>query len=63
LKIINPVIPAILTVHPRRPDPKPKLVLRVWQKISQMPHNLSAQFVCLSPKVLDFNGNEFEENN
>ena len=33
----------------------PKWVLIIWPKISQMPHNLSAQFVCPSPKVLDFN--------
>ena len=33
----------------------PKWVLIVWPKIPQMPLNLSAQFVCLSPKVLDFN--------
>ena len=25
----------------------------VWPKISQMPHNLSTQFVCPSPKVRD----------
>ena len=33
----------------------PKWVLLVWPKIPQMLQNLSAQFVCLSPKVLDFN--------
>ena len=33
----------------------PKWVLIVWLKIPQMPQNLSAQFVCPSPKVLDFN--------
>ena len=33
----------------------PKWVLIVWQKIPQMPHNLSAQFVCPRPKVLNFN--------
>ena len=33
----------------------PKLVLIVWPKILQMLQNLSAQFVCPSPKVLDFN--------
>jgi hypothetical protein len=33
----------------------PKWVLLVQPKISQMPQNLSAQFVCPSPKVLDFN--------
>ena len=33
----------------------PKWVLIVWPKISQMPQNLSAQFVHPSPKVLDFN--------
>ena len=32
----------------------PKWVLIVWMKISQMPQNLSAQFVCQSLKVLDF---------
>jgi hypothetical protein len=32
----------------------PKWVLRVWLKITQMPQNLSAQFVCPSPKVWDF---------
>ena len=34
----------------------PKWVLIVWPKILQMPKNLSAQFVCPNPKVLDFNG-------
>ena len=33
----------------------PKWVLIVWPKIPHMPQNLSAQFVCPSPKVLDFN--------
>ena len=33
----------------------PKWVLIVWPKIPQMPQNLFAQFVCPSPKVLDFN--------
>ena len=33
----------------------PKCVLMVWPKISQMPHNLSAQFVCPCPKDCDFN--------
>jgi hypothetical protein len=33
----------------------PKWELIVWLKIPQMPENLSAQFVCQSPKVLDFN--------
>ena len=33
----------------------PKWVLKVWPKIPQMPQNLFAQFVCPSPKVLDFN--------
>ena len=32
----------------------PKWVPIVWPKISQLPHNLSAQFVCPSPKALDF---------
>ena len=27
----------------------------VWPKIPQMPQNLSAHFVCPSPKVLDYN--------
>ena len=30
-----------------------KMVLIVWPKIHQMPQNVSAQFVCLSPKVWD----------
>ena len=33
----------------------PKWVLIVCLKIQQMPQNLFAQFVCPSPKVLDFN--------
>jgi hypothetical protein len=33
----------------------PKWVLIVQPEIPQMPKNLSAQFVCPSPKVLDFN--------
>ena len=33
----------------------PKRVLIVWPQIPKMPQNLSAQFVCQSPKVLDFN--------
>ena len=33
----------------------PKWVLIVWSKIPQMPQNSSAQFVCPSPKFLDFN--------
>ena len=33
----------------------PKCVLIVWPKIPQMSQKLSAQFVCPSPKVLDFN--------
>ena len=33
----------------------PKWVLIAWLKIAQMPQNLSAQFVCSSPKYLDFN--------
>ena len=33
----------------------PKWVLIVWPKIPKMPQNLSAQFVCPIPKVLDFN--------
>ena len=36
----------------------PKWVLIVQPKIPQMPQNLSAQFVCPSPKVLDFNENK-----
>ena len=31
----------------------PKWVLIVWPKIPQMPKNLSAQFACPDPKVLD----------
>ena len=33
----------------------PKWVLIVWLKIPQTPQNLSAQYDCPSPKVLDFN--------
>ena len=33
----------------------PKWVLIVWPKMPQMPQNLSAQFVCPGPKILDFN--------
>ena len=33
----------------------PKWVLIVWPKIPKMSQNLSAQFVCPSPKDLDFN--------
>jgi hypothetical protein len=33
----------------------PKWVLIFWPKIPQMHQNLSAQCVCPSPKVLDFN--------
>ena len=33
----------------------PKWVLIVWPKMPKMPQNLSAQFVCPSPKYLDFN--------
>ena len=33
----------------------PKWVLIVWQKMPQMPQNVSAQFVCPSQKVMDFN--------
>jgi hypothetical protein len=32
-----------------------KWVLIVWPEMSQMPQNLSAQFVCPSSKLLDFN--------
>ena len=32
----------------------PKSLLIVWPKIPQMSPNLSAQFVCPSPKVWDF---------
>ena len=32
----------------------PKWVLITWPKIPQMPQNLSAQIVCASPKVWDF---------
>ena len=31
------------------------LTVPKWSKIHQIPQNLSAQFVCPSPKVLDFN--------
>ena len=34
----------------------PKWVLLIWPKIPQMPHNLSAQFVCPSPKFWNFDG-------
>ena len=37
----------------------PKWMLIVQSKISQMIQNLSARFVCPSPKVLDFNGKMF----
>ena len=30
-----------------------KMGADIWQKIPQIPQNLSAQFVCQSPKVLD----------
>ena len=33
----------------------PKWVMIIWPKLPQMPQNVSAQFVCPSPKVLDFN--------
>ena len=33
----------------------PKWVLIVWPKMPKMPQNVSAQFVCQSPKVLNFN--------
>ena len=36
-----------------------KWVLTIWLKIIQMPQNLSAQFVCPSPKVWDFNEKGF----
>ena len=32
----------------------PNWVLINWQKIPQMPQNLSAQFVCPYPKISDF---------
>ena len=35
-------------------DKVPKWVLINWPKIPQMPPNLSAQIVCPSPKVWDF---------
>ena len=37
----------------------PKWVLINWPKIPQMPQNLSAQFVCPSPKVWAFNKKRF----
>ena len=37
----------------------PKWVLIVWPEIPQMPQNLSAQIVCLSPKVWDFDEKRF----
>ena len=36
----------------------PKWMLIIWHKIPQMPQTLSTQFVCPSPKVLDFNEKE-----
>ncbi len=39
----------------------PKWVLIVGPKTPQMPQNLPAQFVCPSPKVLDFNEKGFIE--
>jgi hypothetical protein len=33
----------------------PKRMLINWPKIPQMPQSLSAQFVCRSQKVMDFN--------
>ena len=36
-----------------------KWMLIVWLKIPQMTQNLFAQFVCPSPKVLDFNEKGF----
>ena len=33
----------------------PKMGVDTSVKIPQMPQNLSAQFVCSSPKILDFN--------
>ena len=38
-----------------------KWVLIVWLKISQMPQNFFAQFVCPSPKVLDLDKKSFIE--
>ena len=40
----------------------PKWVVIGWPKIPQMPQNLSAQFVCPSPKVWDFNEKRLHEN-
>ena len=37
----------------------PKCVLIVQLNIPHMPQNLSAQFVCLSIKVMDFNEKGF----
>ena len=37
----------------------PEWVLIVWPKIPLMPQTLSAQFVCSSPKILDFNEKGF----
>ena len=37
----------------------PILVMTVWPKISQMFQNSFAQFVCASPKVMDFNEKGF----
>jgi hypothetical protein len=37
----------------------PKWMLIVQPKIPQMPQNLSAQFVCPSPEVMDLNEKGF----
>ena len=37
----------------------PKRVLINWTKIPQMPQNVSAQVVCPSPKVWDFDEKRF----
>jgi hypothetical protein len=39
----------------------PKMGADSWPKISQMPQNLSAQFVRPSPKTLDINEKTFIE--
>ena len=39
--------------------PVPDWVLMVWPKINQMTQNLSAQFICPSPKFLEFNEKGF----
>ena len=39
----------------------PKWVLIIWPKIAQVPQNLAAQFVCLSPKVWNIIGKRLHQ--